>query len=214
MFEAEMYHGMSRLQQASPQVHRGMALHKMIRLATLALGGEAYLAFEGNTFGHPEWLDFPREGNGWSYKHCRRQWNLVDDPSLRYCQLENWDRSMQQLQCSAPWLQEGVASFVSLTHEGDKIIVAERGTGEDATVFVFNFHPSQSFTEYSVPVPAAGGEWQCVLSSDDGDFGGMHRVHGGMTHHALGSPLHGRADHVKVYLPSRTVLVYRRRCSA
>ncbi len=208
LFDAEVYHGMSRLQQASPQVTRGMALHKMIRLVTLALAGEAYLAFEGNTFGHPEWLDFPREGNGWSYKHCRRQWSLVDDPLLRYSQLENWDRAMQQLQCQHPWLHEGAASFVSLKHEGDKVLVAERGEAEHATVFVFNWHPDKSFTDYPVPVPSAG-EWRCVLSSDDGDFGGLQRVDTSVSHPSLGQALHGRADSIKVYSPARSVLVYR-----
>ena len=208
LFDAEMYHGMSRLQPASPAVHRGMALHKMIRLITLALAGEAYLAFEGNTFGHPEWLDFPREGNGWSYKHCRRQWGLVDDPLLRYAQLENWDRAMQQLQCERPWLYEGAASFVSLKHQGDKLLVAERGEAERATVFVFNWHPDKSFTDYPVPVPAAG-EWRCVLSSDASDFGGLQRVDCSVPHHSMGAALHGRADSIKVYSPSRSVQVYR-----
>ena len=209
LFDAEMYHGMSRLQEASPVVDRGMALHKMIRMITLALAGEAYLAFEGNTFGHPEWLDFPREGNQWSYKHCRRQWSLVDDPTLRYAQLENWDRAMQHLQCQRPWLYEGAPSFVSLKHQGDKLIVAERGEGQEATVFVFNWHPESSFTDYPIPVPVAG-EWRCVLSSDEADFGGLQRVDTSVTHHSLGQALHDRADSIKVYSPSRSVLVYRR----
>ena len=71
LFDEEIYSGMSTLNPPSPKVERGVALHKMIRCITMALGGEAWLTFMGNEFGHPEWLDFPREGNGWSYQHCR-----------------------------------------------------------------------------------------------------------------------------------------------
>lgn len=97
---------MSTLSPRTPVVDRGMALHKMIRysiggltgaheyftvllrcvvirLITMGLGGEAYLTFIGNEFGHPEWLDFPREGNGFSYYYARRQMNLTEDKLLR-----------------------------------------------------------------------------------------------------------------------------------
>jgi|TARA_B110000305_G_C19444821_1_gene644163 1,4-alpha-glucan branching enzyme len=94
LFDAEIYHGMSKLQQPSLQVSRGMAIHKMTRLLSQSLGGEAYLNFMGNEFGHPEWIDFPRAGNDWSYDHCRRQWNLLYDKDLRYGQLGAFDMVM------------------------------------------------------------------------------------------------------------------------
>jgi 1,4-alpha-glucan branching enzyme len=94
LFDAEIYHGMSKLQQPSLQVSRGMAIHKMVRLLSQSLGGEAYLNFMGNEFGHPEWIDFPRAGNDWSYDHCRRQWNLLYDTNLRYGQLGAFDMVM------------------------------------------------------------------------------------------------------------------------
>ena len=94
LFDAEIYTGMSTLFEASMQVNRGMAIHKMIRLFSMSLGGEAYLNFMGNEFGHPEWIDFPREGNSDSYVHCRRQWNLMYDKNLRYPQLYEFDKTM------------------------------------------------------------------------------------------------------------------------
>ncbi|GJN39398.1 hypothetical protein PR202_gb28512 [Eleusine coracana subsp. coracana] len=84
LMDKEMYSGMSDLQPASPTIDRGIALQKMIHFITMALGGDGYLNFMGNEFGHPEWIDFPREGNNWSYDKCRRQWSLVDTDHLRY----------------------------------------------------------------------------------------------------------------------------------
>lgn len=96
LFEGEIYTNMSRISQETITISRGMALHKMIRLISMSLGGEGYLNFMGNEFGHPEWIDFPREGNGNSYHHCRRQWNLMYDQNLRYPQLAAWDEHMNQ----------------------------------------------------------------------------------------------------------------------
>jgi len=83
LFDSEIYHGMKK-DNHSIIVDRAIALHKIIRLITSGLGGEAYLNFMGNEFGHPEWIDFPREGNGFSYHYCRRQWNLSDNVELKY----------------------------------------------------------------------------------------------------------------------------------
>lgn len=104
LMDKEMYDFMSDLTPMTPIIERGVALHKMIRLLTYALGGEGYLNFEGNEFGHPEWLDFPREGNGNSYHYCRRQFNLVDDQLLRYKYLNNFDRAMHELEAKYQWL--------------------------------------------------------------------------------------------------------------
>lgn len=123
--------------QMSLKVDRGMALHKMIRLLTIGLGGEAYLNFMGNEFGHPEWIDFPREGNGFGYHHSRRSWNLCDDVNLRHGLLKNFDKAFNQLENKFNWMNSG-HQYVTLTHDGDKLIVFERGD----LLFIFNFHPT------------------------------------------------------------------------
>ncbi len=113
LMDKEMYDNMSVLSPLTLVIDRGLALHKMIRMVTCALGGESYLNFMGNEFGHPEWIDFPREGNSWSYWHCRRQWNVVDDPLLRYKFLNNWDASMLELEDKFCWLSSK-SNYVSL----------------------------------------------------------------------------------------------------
>ena len=137
LFANEIYHGM-KTHNHSIVVDRGMALHKLIRLVTMGLGGEAYLNFMGNEFGHPEWIDFPREGNGFSYHFCRRQWHLSDDSSLKYSQLKSFDKAMNELERRFNWMRQGAHQYITLTHEGDKLIVFERGD----LLFIFNFHPT------------------------------------------------------------------------
>lgn len=145
LMDKEMYTHMSMLSEPSLIIDRGIALHKMIRLITHALGGEAYLNFMGNEFGHPEWLDFPRVGNNDSYHYARRQWNLVDDPLLKYKFLNEFDKAMNLTEEKYGWLRSDPA-YVSWKHEGDKVIAFERG----GVLFVFNFHPTKSFTDYRV----------------------------------------------------------------
>ena len=145
LMDKEMYTGMSVLFPLSVVVDRGIALHKMIRLLTHALGGEAYLNFIGNEFGHPEWLDFPRQGNNDSYLYARRQFNLADDEHLRYKHLNSFDTAMNHLEDRFHWLTSA-REFVSRKHDGDKVVVFERAR----LVFVFNFHPSQSFSDYKI----------------------------------------------------------------
>lgn len=178
---------MSDLTPMTPIIARGLALHKMIRLITHALGGEGYLNFEGNEFGHPEvrlfglisflfsliylqWLDFPREGNGNSFHYARRQWSVVDDHLLRYKYLNNFDRAMNHAAAKHGWL-ESPQAYVSLKHEGDKMIVFERA----GLLFIFNFHPTNSYTDYRVGVEEAGG-YKVVLNSDEPQFGGFDNV--------------------------------------
>lgn len=90
LIDKEMYFSM-RKDQPNLIVDRGIALHKMIRLATLSCAGGSYLNFMGNEFGHPEWIDFPREGNSWSYRHARRIWSIATDPELRFHWLLDFD---------------------------------------------------------------------------------------------------------------------------
>ncbi|KAL1411404.1 alpha-1,4-glucan branching enzyme [Vanrija albida] len=201
LMDKEMYEYMSDLSAFTPIIERGMALHKMIRLLVHALGGEAYLNFEGNEFGHPEWMDFPREGNGNSFAHARRQFNLVDDHLLRYKYLNNWDAAVQTLEDKYKWLSAPQA-YVSLKHEGDKVIVFERA----GLLFIFNFHPTNSFADYRVGVDAPG-KYHVVLNSDDKTFGGLARVDSSGEYFTTPMEWNGRKNWLQVYIPTRTVLV-------
>ncbi len=167
--DAEMYTGMSKLYPESMVIARGIALHKMIRLITASVSGEGYLNFMGNEFGHPEWIDFPREGNGWSFHYCRRQWSLADNKDLRYGDLNEFDKAMVELLKVERTLTKG-PNLLLLNH-GDKVICYEKGN----LVFVFNFHPSQSYDGYQLPMPKSGS-YKIVLSTDDPLFGGHGRV--------------------------------------
>ncbi|BEI85513.1 hypothetical protein CcaverHIS002_0509140 [Cutaneotrichosporon cavernicola] len=201
LMDKEMYDFMSVLSPLTPIIDRGLALHKMIRFITHALGGEAYLNFEGNEFGHPEWMDFPREGNGNSFAHARRQFNLVDDDLLRYKFLNRFDGAMNNLESKYRWLSAPQA-YVSLKHEGDKVIVFERA----GLLFIFNFHPTNSFTDYRVGVDQPG-KYHVVLNTDDEAFGGHSRVDGSGEYFTTDMEWNGRRNFVQVYIPSRSALV-------
>ncbi|KAF8737953.1 hypothetical protein AX14_012132 [Amanita brunnescens Koide BX004] len=201
LMDKEMYTNMSDISPLTPIISRGIALHKMIRLLVHSLGGEGYLNFEGNEFGHPEWLDFPRAGNNNSFHYARRQWNVVDDALLRYKYLNNFDIAMNHLEDKYHWL-DAPQAYVSLKHEVDKVIVYERA----GLLFIFNFHPTSSFTDYRVGIEEPG-TYRIVLSSDS-------KVYGGFDNIALDSPFfttpmewNGRKNWLQVYIPTRTCIV-------
>ncbi|CCE27404.1 1,4-alpha-glucan-branching enzyme [Claviceps purpurea] len=199
--DAEMYTNMSILSPMTAVIERGMSLHKMIRLLTHALGGEGYLNFEGNEFGHPEWLDFPREGNDNSFWYARRQLNLTDDPLLRYQYLNNFDRAMNQAEAKFHWLSAPQA-YISLKHEGDKVIVFERA----GLVFVFNFHHSSSFSDYRIGVDVAG-TYRAVLHTDGKTVGGFDRIDDNTRFFTTPMEWNGRGNWTQVYIPCRTAMV-------
>ncbi len=198
--DAEMYTHMNKF-GGSLIVDRGIALHKMIRLLTASLAGEGYLNFMGNEFGHPEWIDFPREGNGWSYHYCRRQWSLVDNPDLRYRELNDFDKAMLRLLKEEKILDQSPIN--RWTHQDDKILIYTKGD----IVFAFNFNPTTSFDGYFVPV-GLPGEYGVILSSDDGIYGGFSRIDTTVRYDAFTTP----DDWVgfKCYLPSRTAVVFKK----
>lgn len=169
LMDKEMYFSMNR-ESKSVVIDRGLALHKMIRLITSTLGGEAYLTFMGNEFGHPEWIDFPREGNGWSYAHARRQWSLAGADYLRYIDLLRFDRAMVALLKRYKILSAGYGYRLKVDQE-NKTLVYEQG----GLLFVFNWHPCASIPDYELPAPKAG-KWRVALGSDDPQFGGQGRV--------------------------------------
>lgn len=199
--DKELYTHMSISSELTPVIERGLSLHKMIRLITHGLGGEGYLNFEGNEFGHPEWLDFPREGNNNSFWYARRQFNLVDDDHLRYKFLNEFDRKMQWTEEKHGWLHSPQA-YVSLKNETDKVIVFERA----GLLWIFNFHPTQSFVDYRVGVEQAG-TYQIVLDTDAKAFGGFERNTPGTRFFTTPFEWNGRKNFTQVYLPTRTAIV-------
>ncbi|KAG0758859.1 hypothetical protein G6F16_000510 [Rhizopus arrhizus] len=201
LMDKEMYTNMSDLTPLTPIIDRGIALHKMIRMISHGLGGEGYLNFEGNEFGHPEWLDFPRAGNHSSFQYARRQWNVLDDHLLRYKYLNEWDRAMQLTEETYGWLHSP-QGYVSRKHEGDKIVVFERAK----VLFIFNFHPTQSFTDYRVGV-AEPGKYKIVLNSDDKQYMGHSRVDNQTEFFTFPGDWDNRPNWLQVYIPSRTCLL-------
>ncbi|XP_072477736.1 1,4-alpha-glucan-branching enzyme isoform X2 [Notamacropus eugenii] len=201
LMDAEMYTNMSVLSPLTLVIDRGIQLHKMIRLITHALGGEGYLNFMGNEFGHPEWLDFPRKGNNESYHYARRQFHLSDDELLRYKFLNNFDKDMNKLEERFGWLSAPQA-FVSEKHEENKIIAFERAN----LLFLFNFHPKKSFTDYRVGT-ASTGKFKIVLDTDEEKYGGHQRVDHNTDFISEPFGHNDRPCSLLVYIPSRVGLV-------
>ena len=194
--DANMYTDMNK-DCHNPIIDRAIALHKMIRLFTLAGGGEAYLNFMGNEFGHPEWIDFPREGNGWSFHYCRRQWSLTDNENLKYSWLNEFDHDMIALTKKHRMLTQRMGDL-RLLKEPEKTIVFSR----KGLLFAFNFHPYRSLTNVLVPVPCAA-EYSVELCSDDWKYGGN-----GLVHHITYPTKEFDGQHfVELYLPARTAVV-------
>ena len=205
LMDKEMYFSMNK-ESKSLIVDRGIALHKMIRLVTLATCGGGYLNFMGNEFGHPEWIDFPREGNGWSYKYARRQWSLSEPDYLRYRDLRQFDEAMVHLVKEEAVL--GEAPVLLTADQQKKILIFSRKN----CIFAFNFNPTDSFADYGFSAPA--GEYECAMSSDEKRFDGFDRVIPGEHHFSLegkcpnGNPAF---DHtLKLYLPSRCAIVLKK----
>lgn len=201
LMDAAMYTHMSDLTEMTGVIDRGLALHKMIRLVTFGLGGEAYLCFMGNEFGHPEWLDFPRAGNRDSFAYARRQYGLADDRLLRYRYLERFEQDMLHMRFALCSPQ----AWVSLKHELDKVLVFER----DGLLWVFNWHPCQSLAGYRVGVQTPG-TYAPVLCSDSTHYGGWGRIDQAVRHTTEPVSYCQRAHSLLLYLPSRTAFVLRR----
>ncbi|XP_048728649.2 1,4-alpha-glucan-branching enzyme-like [Ostrea edulis] len=202
LMDKEMYTHMSTLSPPSLIIDRGMALHKMIRLITMGLGGEGYLTFIGNEFGHPEWLDFPRAGNNSSYHYCRRQFNLADNDLLKYKFLNQFDKDMMHVEMKYGWLSHP-QNYVSRKHEGDKVIVFDRA---DKLVFVFNWHPSQSYTDYKIGVNVPG-KYKVVLDTDAENYGGHKRLDHSVDFFTSDDPWDNRRCSLLVYIPCRSAFV-------
>ena len=198
--DSEMYWSMNEGNN-SAVIHRGMSLHKMLRLITATLGGDGYLNFMGNEFGHPEWIDFPREGNGWSYKYCKRQWHLADDESLKFKYLNAFDRAMIELiKTQDIYSDSPVDLYID---EPNKILVYKR----NSIVFAFNFNPEKSFEGYSIR-NVENGTYYPVFSTDDLQYGGDGRI--AMASRYTTRQLEDGTRGFQLYLPARTAVCFKK----
>ena len=200
-----MYDSMDRACE-NMVVDRGMALHKMIRLFTISTGGEAYLNFMGNEFGHPEWIDFPREGNNWSYGYARRQWSLRDNGFLRYAFWADFDEAMIELIKENKVMSDGYPYNLLMDEENKTMVYSHRDL-----IFVFNWHPTAAIPDYELPVHEAG-KYEVVLSTDEKRFGGLARQKQGEEHFTFNvegedGTLYPR---LKIYNTSRTAIVLKK----
>jgi 1,4-alpha-glucan branching enzyme len=199
LMDKDMYFHM-HVADPNLNIDRGIALHKLIRLATISLGGEGYLNFIGNEFGHPEWVDFPREGNNWSYKYARRQWSLADNPELKYKFLAAFDQAMiktilQNHILAAPPAKQWNMDTVN------NVMVFERG----GLIFVLNFSSQNAIPNYKFTVPESG-TYQLILNSDAPEFGGFNRID--PTVEYFTQPVSGYPQ-LSVYTTNRTALVFK-----
>ena len=193
---ANMYTDMNK-DCHNPVIDRAIALHKMIRLFTLSGGGEAYLNFMGNEFGHPEWIDFPREGNGWSFHYCRRQWSLKDNGMLKYQWLGDFDEDMVRLTKENRIFDQRMADLLLMKAPEQTLAYYRHGL-----VFVFNFHFGNSLNNVLVPVRRPG-EYTVVLSTDDEKYGGF----GNVAKKTYATKRFDGRDYIELYIPARTGFV-------
>ena len=193
---ADMYDSM-QLSHENIRVDRGVALHNLIRFITLATAGNGYLNFMGNEFGHPEWIDFPRAGNAWSYHYARRQWHLVDDSSLKYQFLARFDKDMLDLAQQFRLLEFPQPNLL-FEHNTDKVIVFERA----GLLFAFNFHPTRSHFAYRFDAPP--GKYTMIFHTDAPEYGGHSRLSMDQHHLTICS---WKRHFLSLYLPTRTALV-------
>ncbi|MFH0756631.1 MAG: alpha amylase C-terminal domain-containing protein [Bacteroidota bacterium] len=201
LIDQEMYWHMNK-DSHNLVVDRGIALHKMIRLATASTAGNGYLNFMGNEFGHPEWIDFPREGNNWSYQYARRQWSLIENRELKYHYLSDFDKAMVETLVRYG-IYNASCNHVK-TDQGDLVLAFERA----ALLFVFNFHPSRSYTDYGLAVE--GGKYRTLLCTDQPEYGGFGRFDTSMIYRSVVEKSFGFRQNLKLYLPSRTGMVLQR----
>ena len=197
--DANMYTDMEKTTH-NPIIDRAIALHKMIRLFTLAGGGEAYLNFMGNEFGHPEWIDFPREGNGWSFHYCRRQWSLKDNGLLKYQWLNDFDYDMVHLCKRHKIFRQGMANLMLMKAPEQMLCFARCDL-----FFVFNFHSSNSLEHILIPVYPDTKELVVKFSSDDEKYGGFSQV----AHMTYPIKEFDGVRYAELYIPARTAIVLR-----
>ena len=197
LMDKEMYYHM-KVRDDNMVIHRGIALHKLLRLLTIGLGGEGYLNFMGNEFGHPEWVDFPRAGNNWSYHYACRQWSLVDRKDLKYQYLANWDKAMINTIKENKVLFSADAKQINMDPQNKVMIF-----GKNNLIFIFNFNVANSIFGYKFRAPEKG-TYRIILDSDRIEFGGFARVDDSMDYPT------DETQHLNIYLTNRTALVMKK----
>jgi len=204
LIDADMYLHMNVF-QSNLKVDRGIALHKLIRLLTFATAGNGYLNFMGNEFGHPDWIDFPREGNNWSYKYACRQWNLRDDSNLKYRFLAEFDKTMMRIATEYDLLDSPTPTLL-LEHQTNQILGFDRA----GLIFLFSFNPTQSLPDYPVDLPP--GEYRLIFNSDERELGGFGRIQKGQHYFTKPKASYGGSTrhYATIYLPTRTALVIKK----
>ncbi len=200
MADKEMY-GFMNKGSKSLEVDRAVALHKMARFVTISLGSDGYLNFMGNEFGHPEWVDFPREGNNWSFKHCQRLWSLADNPLLRYKDLYQFDKAMIGFMDENSLMGGGPPKVVIIDQE-QKIIAFRK----EGFVFIFNFHPTYSYKKLELPLHE-DASYQVVMDTDEGRFGGYDRISHEVVYDSHRLDINPDYTGIAIYSPSRTAIV-------
>ncbi len=204
LIDADMYWHFKK-GDVNYNVERGIALHKMIRLLTAGTMNGGYLNFMGNEFGHPEWIDFPREGNGWSYKYARRQWNLVDNKELCFHYLADFDQAMIKLLRRERTMHR--SAVVEIWHnDGDQILAFQRSE----LLFFFNFSPNRSYDGYGFMVKE--GAYEYLLNTDDVNFGGHGLNEDELRHFTIWDRDLAKSGKgwLKLYLPARSACVLRK----
>ncbi len=200
--DAEMYSGMCKVYH-SPIIDNAIDMHKLIRFLTASLAGEGYLNFMGNEFGHPEWIDFPREGNNWSYHYARRQWSLAENPDLKYEYLASFDREMIGFIKKYDVLKHNESQSLWLD-QNKKLIIFKKGE----LIYIFNLHTSNSCDDVFINCHlAGGGKYKVIFSSDDAQFGGENRISKKYIYSAK-SEEYGYG--FRIYMPCRTAAVLKK----
>ena len=203
MADKEMYWHMNKESQ-NLEIERAIALHKMARFITISLGAEGYLNFMGNEFGHPEWIDFPRHGNEWSFKHCRRQWTLADSEHLRYYDLYQFDKAMINFMSNEGLVGDGVPQCLWI--DQDRKLIAYR---KRDFIFIFNFHPTESYPDFELPIHQ-DAHFQVILDTDDPKFGGHSRISHDVVYETHKLNMNRDFTGISIYSPSRTAMVLKK----
>ena len=204
LFGDERFWNMSCKKAETIGVGRGMALYKMIKMLSFALGGEGSLCFMGCEFCNPDYIELPMKDNRYTYSHCRIRWDLCDNKELRYQYLYNWEVATNKLEEVFNFIGRK-AEYISHKHEDDKVIAFEKGP----LLFVFNFHPVKSFTDYPI-----GTKWKSkhiiIMDSDELRFLGQERLKQGHNKfiNTINKPWNDRPNRIKLYLPSRTCSIF------
>lgn len=194
--DKEMYWHMQK-EDNDLTVERGVALYKNIYGITMALGGEGYLNFMGNEFGHPEWIDFPREGNGWSYKYAKRQWHLCKDENLKFSCLNEFNKDLIKILKKHDIF--GAHDRQVYVSDEKKIIAFVKND----LLFVVSFNPTESFTDLAIE--NVGKNARLIFTSDDEKYCG----HGRLTPNERHVKIRKERNCLKFYVPNRTFNVFK-----